>query len=137
MKMKTITTVTLVLATAYLVSCNNSGGHSHEQMVIELNNGQKWLVNDEMSPYILAAEKVLNDYNGDDYETLADELESQNKKLIKSCTMDGKAHDELHKWLHPHMQLIESLGDAENIAQANNIIEQLKESFKTYHTYFQ
>ncbi|MEZ5050346.1 MAG: hypothetical protein R2766_11925 [Saprospiraceae bacterium] len=135
--MQTITTVALVLATAYLVSCNNSGGHSHEQMVIELNNGQKWLVNDEMSPYILAAEKVLNDYNGDDYETLADELESQNKKLIKSCTMDGKAHDELHKWLHPHMQLIESLGDAENMAQANTIIEQLKESFNTYHTYFQ
>jgi hypothetical protein len=137
MKMKTLTIITLVLTAVLAVSCNNSGSHNHEQVAVELNNGQKWKVNEEMSPYILAGEKILKDYTGQDYETLADQLESQNKKLIKSCTMGGKAHDQLHKWLHPHMQLIESLEDAENVTQANTIIEQLKESFKTYHTYFQ
>ena len=137
MKMKTLTIITLVLATTLMVGCKNSGSHNHEQVAIELNNGQKWKVNEEMSPYILEGEKILKDYTGQDYEALADELESQNKKLIKSCTMDGKAHDQLHKCLHPHIQLIESLEDAETVTQANTIIEQLKESFKTYHTYFQ
>lgn len=137
MKMKTLTIITLVLATTLMVGCKNSGSHNHEQVAIELNDGQKWKVNEEMSPYILEGEKILKDYTGQDYEALADELESQNKKLIKSCTMDGKAHDQLHKWLHPHIQLIESLEDAETVTQANTIIEQLKESFKTYHTYFQ
>jgi hypothetical protein len=36
--------------------------------------------------------------------------------------MDGKSHDELHKWLHPHMALIESLQEAENDDAANKII---------------
>lgn len=135
--MKSLTMLAIVLATAFMVSCNNSSSDNHEQVAIELNNGQKWNVNEEMSPYILAGEQVFKEYTGEDYDALADKLETQNKKLIKSCTMDGKAHDELHKWLHPHMQLIESLEDAETVAQANTIIEQLKESFKTYHIYFQ
>jgi hypothetical protein len=51
--------------------------------------------------------------------------------------MDGKSHEELHKWLHPHMQLIEDLGNADNDQQANEIIAQLNKSFQTYHNYFQ
>jgi len=137
MKMKTLTMIAIVLVTTFIVSCHNLGSHNDEKVAIELNNGQKWKVNEEMSPYILEGEKILKDYTGQDYEALADELQSQNKKLIKSCTMDGKAHDQLHKWLHPHIQLIGFLEEAETATQAYTIVEQLNESFKTYHTYFQ
>ena len=137
MTMKTLTIIALALTAALMVGCKNSTIHNHEQIAIDLNNGQKWKVNDEMSPYILAGENILSNFSGEDYQTLADELEGHNKKLIKSCNMNGKAHDQLHKWLHPHMQLIASLQDAENSTQAMGIIERLNESFKTYHTYFQ
>ena len=137
MKMKSLIMSTLVLTAVIMVSCNTTGSQNQEQIEIALNNGEKWEVNQEMSPNILAGENILNNYTGDDYKSLADQLKTQNKKLINSCTMDGKSHDELHKWLHPHMQLIESLGDADNISGANTLISQLKESYKTYHTYFQ
>ncbi len=51
--------------------------------------------------------------------------------------MSGISHDELHKWLHPHLQLVAALENAENEQDANSIIEQLSQSFALYHTYFE
>jgi hypothetical protein len=51
--------------------------------------------------------------------------------------MNGESHDELHKWLHPHIQLVDALSKAKNQEEADEIIAQLKESFQIYNTYFQ
>jgi hypothetical protein len=128
-------------------SCKNNANQDQTQekttnspATIELNNGAKWIVNEEMKPFLTESESILNTYiaNGStDFKTLAKELADKNSGLIKSCTMDGKSHDELHKWLHPHMALIESLQDAESDVAANKIISELKSSFETYNQHFQ
>ena len=51
--------------------------------------------------------------------------------------MKGESHDELHKWLHPHIELIESLSKAESAEQASKIITDLQTSFSIYNQYFQ
>lgn len=104
---------------------------------IELNDGQKWEVNQEMKPPLERSEIALNKYDGKDYEILAEQLKANNDELVKSCTMKGKSHDELHKWLHPHMKLTTALLEAKNEKEANKIIQKLKTSFDTYHQYFQ
>ena len=76
-------------------------------------------------------------YEGKDYEILAEQLKANNDELVKSCTMKGTSHDELHKWLHPHMKLTTALLEAENEKEADKIIQKLKTSFDTYHQYFQ
>lgn len=114
--------------------------HDEENEEINLNNGQKWMVNKEMKPFILESETVLNKYNNvesNDYKTLAAQLKDKNSGLIKSCTMKGESHDELHKWLHPHMELIEELENAQDPEEAAVIISELEKSFETYHNYFQ
>lgn len=114
--------------------------HGEETESIQLNNGEKWAVNEEMKPFILEAENILNEYlksNSSDYKTLAVQLKEKNSGLIKSCTMKGDSHDELHKWLHPHMELIEKLTVCSNNDEAVKIINQLTASFKTYNQYFQ
>lgn len=131
-------------------SCNHSENHEHgdehathqehgdkHAEAIELNAGEKWTVNAEMTPFVVESEKLLNDYDNSDYKLLAQNLKENNTKLIKSCTMDGKSHDELHKWLAPHLDLVKALGKAENEDEANGIIADLGKSFETYHTYFQ
>lgn len=135
MKIYKITTFLFVAMLA--ISCNSSTTNQHKEIAIDLNNGEKWKVNTEMTPHILEAEQILLHYTDGDYEQLAEQLETKNKGLIKSCTMNGKSHDELHKWLHPHMQLIEALDDAENKEEADKTIAELIKSFQTYHTYFQ
>jgi glycine cleavage system protein P-like pyridoxal-binding family len=117
----------------------SSCSQNHEE-ALALNNGEKWAVNEEMKPFINESMEVLQAYVDDkdnDYKALAAKLNTQNNALIQSCTMKGASHDELHKWLHPHLKLVESLDEAENVDGSKSIITELQTSFKTYNTYFQ
>jgi hypothetical protein len=147
--------LTLTIGSFLLYGCGNSTNeksnnnretathqqHQHDdEQTIRLNNGEKWFVNEEMKPFILEAENILTEYinnNLSDYKTLAEQLKEKNSGLIKSCTMKGESHDELHKWLYPHTELIESLSKAESTEEASEIIANLQASFLTYHQYFQ
>lgn len=106
---------------------------------IELNDGERWVVNEEMKPYVAKTEELLKEYNSetDSHVELSERLTEQNNELIRSCTMTGKSHDELHKWLHPHMETVQALGEAESQEEAEKIHADLKQSIDTYHTYFQ
>lgn len=145
-----------VLMGSFVMSCENTPNnkskestetvvqdahdHNNTSETLKLNNGDKWRVNEEMKPYILESEAILNQYvneNGTDYKVLAERLNEKNSGLIQSCTMKGASHDELHLWLHPHMELIKALGKAENADQSKPIVADLKQSFNTYKQYFQ
>ncbi len=105
----------------------------------ELNNGEKWVVNEEMKPFVLKGSELVNSYIQDgasDYKTLAVQLKDQNEQLIKSCTMKGKSHDELHKWLNPHLEMVKALEAQTDAAKANEIVLQLQNSYQQYHQYF-
>ncbi len=136
--MKFYTLTSLIIIALFTISCNNASNHTHDEAIaIELENGQKWKVNSEMSPFILEGQKLLNEYNNDDYITLAKQLKEKNNSLIKSCTMGGKSHDELHKWLHPHIELVDALGKADTKQNADELIMKLKKSFEVYNQHFQ
>lgn len=151
--MRIIQSSLLIAAVSFLtMSCDQQTKSSDQEMhskkevntsettSISLNNDEKWLVNEEMKPFILEAEAILNQYSeskSDDYLSLASQLKEKNSGLIKSCTMKGESHDELHKWLHPHMKLIESLANSESKEEANKTIDSLHRSFETYNQYFQ
>jgi len=115
--------------------------HSHDDgEPIALNDGKKWEVNEEMHPFVNAGESFVKEYaeSGDeDYKSLAENLAGENSKLISSCTMDGVSHDELHKWLHPHLELTNELKNADNVQEASHIVDELLESYEIYHTYFE
>lgn len=107
---------------------------------IELDNGEKWKVNEEMKPHVTQGHKALVSYmesEGTDYKALAENIQEANKGLISSCTMQGKSHDELHKWLYPHLEMVKSLEQAEDQDQANAIIHDLEHSYAEYDNYFQ
>lgn len=115
--------------------------HDHSaSTALELNDGNRWEINSEMQPFLLKGEEILKEYiatNNSDYKTLAAQLKEQNDKLISSCTMDGKSHDVLHEWLHPHLELVKELSKTENQDEANALVAQLKTSYATFHQYFQ
>ena len=120
---------------------HNHEGHSHEEQAttLELNKGEKWVVNAEMKPYVLKGEELVNTYienNQKTYKILATGLKEQNYQLIKSCTMDGDSHDALHKWLEPHLELVKTLDTETDASKAQEIILQLQNSYTEYHTTF-
>lgn len=146
--------VSTVIISSLLMSCGNPADSDSEAKTetqkeqkntdhsqsVQLNNGEKWPVNEEMKPFILEAELILTQYTKSkdaDYPTLAKQLKEKNSRLIKSCTMKGESHDELHKWLVPHIALIEDLSESETTEEATKVIADLQASFSTYNQYFQ
>lgn len=144
----------VAISAAFLMSCKNDSKQSEventldtEQVQVEtassdaiqLNNGEKWAVNEEMKPYVMRSEELVALYvknNDTDYKKLAQELKDQNNLLIKSCTMDGASHDELHKWLHPHLEMVSMLAEVETPEKVKELISEIEGSFIKYHTYF-
>lgn len=133
-----------------LSACNNVTDESKETQndtklvetknhVIQLNNGEKWHVNEEMKPHILAGEDALNLFiksEDTNFLVLSEQLKNHNSALIKNCSMTGESHNELHNWLVPHMKLIERLSLAKEEEAAAIIIEELTDSFNMFHIYF-
>lgn len=137
---------------ALLMSCNNSveidknsvdktapkaeKTSEEKSPAISLNNGEKWNVNEEMLPHIEKSEAVFDSFEGKDYSQLSKDMMVHTNNLIQSCTMDGALHDELHKWLHPHLELIKSLERVSPEKAEKEIIPALEQSFNTFHKYF-
>lgn len=107
---------------------------------IALNNGRKWQVKADMSPHILKGEALVDAYvqqNQTDYKKLAQEVDAQNSQLIDNCSMEGASHDALHKWLQPHLELVDQLGKETDPEKAQQTALQLQRSYQQYHQYFQ
>lgn len=111
-----------------------------DEDVLTLDNGNKWLVNEDMKPHIEKGRVILEEYvksQSNDYKNLAIHLKEQNNLLIKSCTMTGKAHDELHKWVHPHLELVKELEAVQTNEESSDVIKRLQASYQTYSQFFQ
>lgn len=148
---RTNTIFYLVIGSILLVSCTNNENsteedvnttvnYNHEELDSEqlvLNNGEKWKVNEEMMPFILESEQLVLDFDVTEYMELAENLMELNKKLISSCTMDGPSHDELHKWLHPHIDLLKKLKAQEDRDSSDKVLSEIKDSFIVFHEYFE
>ncbi len=140
--------VLLAAVGLFLFSCNpkpkeeksieiKTEEHQHsESEAIQLNKGEKWKVDDIMILHIRNMEKdVVNFEKKDDknYLLLADKLKVNLDLLTSNCTMKGEAHDELHKWLVPYIELVDTFSKEKS---ANHFTE-IQHSFKTFNQYFQ
>ena len=125
----------LLTGAVIIVGCNNNS----QSKDIKLDDSKIWVVNAEMKPHIDAEIALLNQFvaqKDQDYLELSKNLKIKNDSLIKSCTMTGESHDELHNWLLPHIELINQLSLAENFNEAESVISQLEKSFQTYKSRF-
>ena len=114
--------------------------HQHETTNIELNKGEKWTVDSNMIVFIREMEQDVATFSKSDkkdYKALAPILKENIDKLTSNCTMKGKAHDELHKWLLPYIDIVTELSEANDETESKDIYFQIQKSFITFNTYFQ
>ncbi|MCC6448741.1 MAG: hypothetical protein IT215_08675 [Chitinophagaceae bacterium] len=149
-------TLSLTVISLFLFSCSNTANekskeqtetvtheehqHNAEILTIELNNGEKWKVDDNMITHIRNMENDINslaNVEQKDYKLIAEKLQSNIDLLTSNCTMKGKAHDELHKWLIPYIDLVKELSEAKDEAEASKQFENIQISFTTFNQYFQ
>lgn len=119
---------------------NHEEHHHQEVQAIELNNGQKWKVDDSMMVYIRNMEKDINEFAASDikdYKSISKKLKANIDLLTSGCTMTGKAHDELHKWLLPYIDIVNELAETKDEKEAAVQFKKIQTSFITFNRYFE
>jgi len=102
---------------------------------LQLNHGQKWKVDPKMMVYLRKMEKEVQSFrqnNNTDYALLAKNLQANIELLTTQCSMKGAAHDELHKWLVPFIEVVNVFSKEESETQ----MIQIEKSFLVFHQYF-
>lgn len=145
----------LLATTLILISCDNKkieketvvvSNETHQNNEgdsIELNNGSKWKVVSAMMEHIRNMESDINRFSETkhtelkDFTQLGASLQKNIDLLTSNCTMEGKAHDELHKWLLPYIDLVDKLNKSKNSDEALRTFEEIKASYKLFSIYFE
>mgnify|MGYP003418612367 FL=1 len=149
--MNNLKITTILLSTFFLFSCNDKANnksaetsqatetevHEHSNgETIQLNDGQKWKVDVDMMAHIRTMENDVTSFDKEtpeNYQLLADNLKKNLDLLTSNCTMKGEAHDELHKWLLPYIELVDHFSKD----KSNENLAKIQESFTTFNQYFQ
>lgn len=109
----------------------------HDLVMID---NQKWAIDEGMKLSIDSIEMRMTKFNGqtlEDYAYLSNDLAHHTKSVISSCTMKGQAHDELHKWLLPFIDLRKSIDSIEQVSEGDAIAEEIKSELAIFDTYFE
>lgn len=117
--------------------------HNHSESII-LNNGEKWKVDEHMLRFIRTIETDVvkfSSFEGEkklpDYISLSAQIEMNLDSLTSNCTMTGQAHDELHKWLLPFLDLNDYFSSTETVDEADSLYTEIKTSFAEFNLYFE
>jgi hypothetical protein len=138
MKSKQLFILFVAIGGSALWGCSNHSHATAEESLV-LNDGKKWVVDDAMLTHIRNMEQDIAAFSGNqvaDYHALAGSLQDNLNALTAGCTMTGLAHDELHKWLLPHMELVKNLSKADSPKNAEKYLGDIKRSMETFNQYF-
>lgn len=138
-----------ILASIFLIllinSCTNqsdskenteSNKHTYR---LELVNNEKWKVNKEMMVHIENMEsdiEAVSKQTSPNFKELGSNLDENIGLLTSNCTMTGKAHDELHKWLLPFIDLVKDLNAVDSKEDQMQSFKAIQESMNEFNMYF-
>jgi hypothetical protein len=135
-----------IMLFSFLINCNPKNSEKKTDVGIKegslslvLNQGEKWKVNTEMLPHILRMEDRLQAFEQSkekDFKDFGKKSQQDLDLLIASCTMKGESHEQLHKWLIPHLQLVKDLAVVENSVDGSKLCKEMEHSFNTLNQYF-
>jgi hypothetical protein len=107
--------------------------------VVSLNNEELWLANPETTEGILKMKKRMFLFKDTEsietYSILKTGLEEDFTELFQKCTMKGEAHNQLHNYLFPILDLFEGL-ESSNLAICKNSFSELNIHLEEYSNYF-
>jgi hypothetical protein len=149
-------TLTILFGSMLILSCGNEEANvteepvadTTEQIIVEapsphdliLIDNQKWVIDEGMRVSIDSIEMNMAAFNGstlEEYTTLSGDLSHHTKSIISNCTMTGQAHDELHKWLLPFIDLRKSLDGIAELGEGEMIASELNHELIIFNDFFE
>ena len=145
--MKNILSITVIAFILGLFRCTSTSTDSESQVGtteniydIEIENNQKWVVVEDMMAHIQGMDADIESTGNAetiDFDGLGERLNENIELLTSNCTMTGKAHDELHKWLIPFIDLVGDLNEASTYDEKQSIFKSLEKSMEEFNAYFE
>lgn len=106
---------------------------------VELDHGNLWEANDDTTVGINKMKNRLSSFseteNTSAYLILKESLEADFTELFQKCTMKGEAHNQLHNYLLPMIDLFEGIESSE-IATCTKNFNGLKTHLDSYTSFF-
>lgn len=109
---------------------------------VQLDNGKKWKANAEtteginkmMASVKKAASSDMSDI--DTYRALGSTLQQDFNEIFQKCTMTGEAHDQLHNFLLPMVDMVKTF-EKKDMASCEKMLPEIKEHLGSYYAYFE
>ena len=106
---------------------------------LALDNGKRWIANPETTKGVENMIAIMNSFdekeNAKSYEKLTKDLKSEFTMIFAKCTMKGEAHEQLHHFLIPIKDLLETLPSSD-LMIAQKSFDDLKHQLSIYKKYF-
>jgi hypothetical protein len=101
---------------------------------VQLNNGERWAANQATVDGIENLSMMVGQFDPSvqSYDTLQSNLRDEFGLIFKNCTMKGEAHEQLHNYLLPLMELFGKL----TLAERDDTLEEIKKHLARFNTYF-
>jgi hypothetical protein len=93
-----------------------------------------------MMVHVRNLEKAVRDFenpSGQDHAVLAAEIQDHLGRLVTHCTMEGKAHDALHKWLMPFLGLSADYSKAADPHAQERKLHEIEQALLVFNEYFE
>jgi len=120
-------------------SINNAAGNS-TTTATESGKPAKWTMPEAMMRHMRELEQNVRAVESSaekDHTALATKIDERTTQLISSCTMDGKAHDALHDWLMPFLQLNKDYAAAPDADTKAAKFKEIQDSLVAFHERFE
>lgn len=138
----------LIVAVAIVqTACSNTRGKTavgHQlppsYASLELNDGKKWAVDPPMMAHLRNLEQSIQNSETTrpvNHAALAANIQENLGRLVTNCTMEGKAHDELHKWLMPFLAMTAEYSEAADLEVQQQKFQEIRQALFVFNDHFE
>jgi len=136
--------LTLMTSLLVIVSCGETTTEVKREVekkvekkampLVQLNHGERWEANAATVEGIESLTKMVEGFDASvqSYDSLQSNLRDEFGLIFKNCTMKGEAHEQLHNYLLPLMELFGKL----TLKERENALAEIKKHLARFDTYF-
>lgn len=137
--------ILLVSLTTLFMSCNSNKKETIDISAIKiegvsLDSTNLWQANTETTEGIKKMQQIMLSFSEDEdataYAVLKDQLEVEFTNIFQKCTMKGDAHNQLHNYLKPMIDIFEGF-ESSDLIRCKSSFNTMKNHLAGYVNYFE
>jgi hypothetical protein len=138
-------TILFLSVITLFISCNSNKKEAIDIRTIKiegvsLDNTNLWEANIETTEGIKKMQNIMLTFSENEdvtaYASLKEELEAEFTNIFQKCTMKGEAHNQLHNYLKPMIDIFEGL-ESSDLKRCKSNFNTMENHLAGYANYFE